>query len=78
MPAHFTIYKVQPSTGNKVVLHEKVSEQLADWLCKMCDIELSSSDRAHGYVIVKESQAHPFRREVISHQARNHSRAKAS
>lgn len=77
MPAHFTIYKVQPASGKKVVLHEKVPEQLAEWLCKMCDLDMNSADRADGYVIVKESQAHSAKRELMSH-TRNHVSAKAS
>lgn len=77
MPAHFTIYKLQPSTGTKVMLHERVPEQLADWLCKMCDLEMNSTDRAHGYIVVKESQTHPLKREVVP-ETPQHSRAKAS
>lgn len=78
MPVHFTIYKVQPSTGKRVALHEKVPEQLADWLCKMCDLEMNPSDRAHGYVIAKESQAQPHKRELVVQHGPNHIRAKAS
>jgi hypothetical protein len=67
MPAHFTIYKVQPSSGMKVVLHEKIPEQLVEWLCKMCDLEMNSADRAHGYVIEKQSQANPVKLEFAPH-----------
>lgn len=57
MTGHFTILKVHPDTGKRFVLHERVPEQISDWLCKICTLELKSADRAQGYVIVKETQA---------------------
>ena len=68
MPLHFNIYRVQPETGERVLLHKKIPEQLAKWLCKMCDLELSAADRAHGWIIVQESLAQPFKQEVVGHR----------
>lgn len=73
MPLHFNIYRLQPETGDRVLLHERIPEQLADWLCKMCDLELSTEDRAHGWRISKESLARPLKQEAVAH-----SHAKAS
>jgi hypothetical protein len=56
MTGQFTIVKVHPDTGKRFILHERVPEQISDWLCKICTLELKSADRAQGYVIVKESQ----------------------
>lgn len=67
MPLHFNIYRLQPKTGERVLLHQRIPEQLAEWLCKMCDLELSFEDRAHGWLISKESLAQPLKQEPVAH-----------
>ena len=66
MPLHFNIYRVQPETGERVLLHQRIPEQLAEWLCKMCDLELSTEDRAHGWLISKESLARLSKQEAVA------------
>ena len=68
MPLHFNIYKMQPETGERVLLHQRIPEQLVDWLCKMCDLELSAADRTHGWVVLKESLTRPLKQEAVTHQ----------
>ena len=65
MTGQFTILKVHPATGKRFVLHEKVPEQITDWLCKICTLELKSADRAQGYVVIKESQPQTAKVEEI-------------
>ncbi|MGE5324144.1 MAG: hypothetical protein ACM3SW_14855 [Actinomycetota bacterium] len=67
MPLHFNIYRVQPETGERVLLHERIPEQLTGWLCKMCDLELSAADRANGWVIMQESLSRPVKQEHLAH-----------
>lgn len=69
MALHFTIYKFNPATGKKTALHEKVPEQIVDWLCELCERELcerelSPRDEAKGFVILKESHVRPIERFV--------------
>ena len=76
MAGQFTILKVHPATGKRFVLHQRVPEQISDWLCKICTLELKSADRAQGYVIVKESQETSAKVEIMP--APRAMRAKAS
>jgi len=63
MPRHYTIYKFNPRNQERVVLHDKVPEALADWLSSQSETELSRKEKAGGYVILKEPQAHQFHEE---------------
>jgi len=73
VPLRFNIFKVQPATGERVLLHERIPEQMVEWLCKICDLEMSNEDRALGWLVSKEPLARPLKQEAIPHP-----RAKAS
>jgi hypothetical protein len=59
MPIRFTIYKSQPASGRRVVLHHRIPEQMAEWLCQIAECELSAEEKAGGWVIIKESEGLP-------------------
>lgn len=65
MSLHFTIYKVNPGTQERAVLHEQVPAQMADWLCHAAERELSPAEKAHGYKIVRESHGRPVHAEIM-------------
>lgn len=65
MSVHFTIYKLNPATQERAVLHEQVPAQMADWLCHMAERELSPAEKSHGYKIVRESHGRPVHAEVM-------------
>jgi len=49
----------------KMVLHQKVPEELVGWLCRVAERELSRQERAQGFTILKESLARPVQAEVF-------------
>jgi hypothetical protein len=69
MPPRYTIFKIEPATGKKIALHEGVPEQISDWLCKICELELRSTDLEQGYRVVKELQGSPAHHEGFTAQA---------
>ena len=69
MPPRYNIYKLLPSTGEKVPLHERVPEQLSEWLCKICELEMKPTDRDKGFLIIKESISRPMPSEMLTNQA---------
>ena len=66
MPVHYTIFKLLPETGERVIIHQRVPEQMVEWLCKICDLEMRDADRKKGFVIMKESVGRPVEREVLA------------
>ncbi len=65
MPVHFTIYKYNPATQERAVLHERVPAQMVDWLCHLAESRLSAQEKAHGYKILKETHGRPTNTEII-------------
>ncbi|HEU5413156.1 MAG TPA: hypothetical protein VFW31_05340 [Candidatus Angelobacter sp.] len=59
MPIRFTIYKSHPASGQRLVLHHRIPEQMAEWLCQIAECELSAEDKAGGWVIMKKSEELP-------------------
>ncbi len=57
MPRHYNIYKHNPRTKEKTLLHEKVPEALADWLAEQAKRELKKKDKSSGFKIVTEPSA---------------------
>lgn len=57
MARHYTIYKYNPATKERTILHEKVPEAMADWLCRQSERELSKREKERGLVVVKEPSA---------------------
>lgn len=72
MPRQFTIYKSQPATGQRVVLHHRIPEQMAEWLCQIAECELSAQEKEAGWVIARESEEHLLQKAI------NRSERKAS
>lgn len=64
MPIRFTIYKSQPASGQRVMLHHRIPEQLAEWLFQIAQCELSAQEKAGGWVIIKESEGHMVQPEI--------------
>jgi hypothetical protein len=57
MARHYSIYKLNPRTKERVLLHEKVPEALADWLAEQARRELKKKDKTAGLKIVTEPAA---------------------
>jgi hypothetical protein len=57
MPLHYTIYKFNPRSQDREVLHDRVPEAIVDWLSSQSETKLSKKEKAGGYVILKEPQA---------------------
>src|SRR5260370_40917375 len=57
MPRHYNIYKHNPRTKEKTLLHEKVPEALADWLAEQAKRELKKKVKSSGFKIVTEPSA---------------------
>ena len=57
MPVHFQIYKYNPKTRERVVLHEMVPQAIVDWLREQSEGELSRKEKSQGVVVLKEPAA---------------------
>ena len=57
MARHYNIYKHNPRTKEKTLLHEKVPEALANWLAEQAKRDLTKKDKAAGFKVVAEPSA---------------------
>jgi len=57
MARHYNIYKHNPRTKEKTLLHEKVPEALANWLAEQAKRDLTKKDKAAGFKVVAEPAA---------------------
>ena len=56
MPRHYRVFKYDPSTHAKVLLHEKIPEQMVDWTLRQEEYRLSENEKENGWTILKEAQ----------------------